>query len=142
MSQQSRFNRQYFRIASEEEANIRKKIHISDLTEFVTVYFKEAYKNRIIYYNIPINWSMNYFLHSVIEWLKIDFNITEQNINRHNQPCSVIDIIEMCQEIPHTNSEDAPKLCLTPETSEETFREIYTTMMTNKCPGFYFKVNL
>ena len=141
MSNNLTSNTTYYRIASDEEADNRKKIHICGQIEFVTVYFKQAYTSNLAYYNIPINWSMNYFLNSVIEWLKIDFNIIENYINRNNVSESIIDFIEMGQEIHGVNSEDAPKLYFTFSSGQETFYEKYINSSTNNCPGFYFKIN-
>lgn len=122
---------EYSRIAPNNNQELRK-IHSDGESEWVTVYFKEAYTSNIIFYNIPIKWSIEEFINIVKEWVMGDF------IGRRNNHRNVyysISIIEMCQEIPGVNSEDAPAL----EESHVTYFNKY--ILDNKFPGFYIKIS-
>ena len=122
---------EYSRIAPNNNQNLRK-IYSDGNSEWVTVYFKEAFTSNIIFYNIPITWSIEQFINIVKEWIMGDF-IGRRNNNRHVNYS--INIIEMCQEIPGVNSEDAPPL----EESETTYYNKY--ILDNKFPGFYIKIS-
>jgi hypothetical protein len=119
----SQTNNTYSRIA--ERPYVTNVIHTNCETEWVTVYFKLVYSEDTIYYNIPIKWDMDSFINIVEEWIIKDWDLDE------NQ---VIDIIEMGQEIPGINPEDAP--CLI----EENITYYNKFIAKNKWPGFYIKI--
>jgi hypothetical protein len=122
-------NNMYLRISEIQEAS-NNVIHCDDTNEWVTVYFKEANTINTKYYNIKINWTISQFLGIVKEWIIQDFDLDSRNYSNYS-----IDIIEMCQEIPGINSEDAPKL------EEQLISYCHKYMDNGKWPGFYIKIN-
>jgi hypothetical protein len=124
----SQANNMYSRISEIQEAS-NNIIHCDGTHEWVTVYFKEAYTTNTKYYNIKINWTISQFLGIVKEWIIQDFNLDDRDYQNYS-----INIIEMCQEIPGVNSEDAPKM------EEEQITYYNKFINNNKWPGFYIKV--
>ena len=57
----SQTNNTYSRI-SEIQQSSQNVILTDGITEWVTVYFKEAYTENIKYYNIPIKWTIEKFI--------------------------------------------------------------------------------
>jgi len=106
-------------------------IKCDGLTEWVTVYFKEAFTDNRKNYNIPIKWTIEQFINIVKEWIMEDFDIA----NRDFTTCS-ISIIEAAQEIPGTKAEDSP--CMVEE--QITYYDKY--IINNRWPAFYIKINL
>lgn len=121
----------YSRI-SETQQSLKNIIYTDGITEWVTVYFKEAYTTNIKYYNIPIKWSIEKFLNTVKKWIMKDFDLSSRNYD--GTYCYSINIIEIGQEISGINSEDAP--CI--EKEEITYHDKY--IINNKWPGFYIKI--
>ena len=118
----------YSRISQIQEAS--KNVILTDnITEWVTVYFKEAYTTNVKYYNIPIKWNIEAFVNIVKEWIVEDFDLLSRNYESFS-----INIIEMGQEIPETNPEDAPHM----EEEEITYHDKY--IVNKKWPGFYIKI--
>ena len=126
----------YSRIAPNNQQNL-KKIYSDNLREWVSVYFKEAYTENTILYNIPISWTMEQFINIVKEWIMDDFVRRRRN-NNDNTSYS-IKLIEMCQEIPNTRSEDAPQLEDNNETNQISYYDKY--ILNNNFPGFYIKIS-
>ena len=91
----------YSRISSIQQAS-ENIIYTDGITEWVTVYFKEAFTTNIKYYNIPIKWTIEKFINIVKEWIMDDFDLVNRNCNSIS-----INIIEMGQEISGIKSEDA-----------------------------------
>jgi hypothetical protein len=120
----------YSRISEIQQAS-NNDIYCDDTNEWVTVYFKEANTTNIKYYNIKINWTIEQFLGIVKEWIIQDFDLDDRNYSNY-----LINIIEMCQEIPGVKSEDAPKM----EEEQTTYYNKFIN--NNKWPGFYFKVEI
>lgn len=123
----SQANNIYSRIS--ENQSIKNIICTDGISEWVTVYFKEAYTKNIKYYNIPIKWTIDTFINVVKEWIMEDFDLRSRNNNY------IINIIEMCQEIQGINPEDADKL----EEEDITYYNKY--IANNKWPGFYIKIS-
>ena len=117
---------EYSRIS--EIQKVSKKIITDGITEWVTVYFKEAFLTNIKYYNIKINWTMEQFVNIVKEWIMEDFNISIENLNVS------IDIIEIGQEIPGVKPENG--CCV--EEEQITYYNKY--IINNKYPSFYIKI--
>ena len=124
----SQTNNTYSRI-SEIQQSSQNVILTDGITEWVTVYFKEAYTENIKYYNIPIKWTIEKFINIVGEWIIGDFDLQSRNYDNY-----LINIIEMGQEIPGIKSEDAP--CV--EEEEITYYDKY--IRNKKWPGFYIKI--
>jgi hypothetical protein len=124
----------YSRIELNTQTPLNKVWSDGNSNVWVTVYFKEAYSTNTKLYNIPVTWKMESFLNIVKAWIIMDFNIDDRN---HGNNYSV-SIIEMCQEIPGVNTEDAPHLIST--NSLETYYNKF--IATGKWPGFYFKINV
>jgi len=118
----------YSRISEIQQAS-ENIIYTDGITEWVTVYFKEAFTTNIKYYNIPIKWTIEKFLNIVKEWIIPDFNLVNRNYTDFT-----INIIEMGQEISGIKSEDAPHL----EEEEITY---YDKFISKKnWPSFYIKI--
>jgi hypothetical protein len=83
-------------------------------------------------YNIKINWTIEQFLGIVKEWIIQDFDLDDRNYSNY-----LINIIEMCQEIPGVKSEDAPKV----EEEQISYYNKYI-INNNKWPGFYIKIEV
>jgi hypothetical protein len=128
----SQANNMYSRISTNNEIG-REQIFTNNTIEWVSVYFKEAYTKNICFYNIPIKWSIEQFLVTVKEWIIQDFDLDRRNYSNYS-----IDLIEMCQEIPGVNEEEAHRLF--PTAIPITFHDKYT--INNKWPGFYIKIVL
>jgi hypothetical protein len=120
----------YSRISSIQQAS-ENIIYTDGITEWVTVYFKEAFTTNIKYYNIPIKWTIEKFINIVKEWIMDDFDLVNRNCNSIS-----INIIEMGQEISGIKSEDAPYL----EEEEITYYDKFIT--TKKWPSFYIKIKI
>ena len=120
----------YSRISEIQQAS-ENIIYTDGITEWVTVYFKEAFTTNIKYYNIPIKWTTEKFINIVKEWIMDDFDL----VSRNYKSCS-INIIEMGQEIADIKSEDAPHL----EEEEITYYDKFIT--TKKWPSFYIKIKI
>ena len=120
----------YSRISEIQQAS-ENIIYTDGITEWVTVYFKEAFTTNIKYYNIPIKWTTEKFINIVKEWIMDDFDL----VSRNYKSCS-INIIEMGQEIAGIKSEDAPHL----EEEEITYHDKFIT--TKKWPSFYIKIKI
>ena len=118
----------YSRISDIQEAS-QNVILTDGITEWITVYFKEAFTTNIKYYNIPIKWTIEQFVNIVKEWIIEDFDLSSRNIDNYS-----INIIEMGQEIHEIKSEDAP--CV--EEEEITYYDKY--IVNKKWPGFYIKI--
>ena len=124
----SQANNIYSRISQIQQAS--KNVILTDgITEWVTVYFKEAYTTNIKYYNIPIKWNIEQFINIVKEWIVEDFDLLSRNYDSFS-----INIIEMGQEIHGTKPEDAPHM----EEEEITYHDKY--IVNKKLPGFYIKI--
>ena len=102
------------------------------ITEWVTVYFKEAYTENIKYYNIPIKWTIEEFVNIVGEWIIEDFDLASRNYD--DDYTHFINIIEMAQEIPGVKPEDASPV----EEEDITYYDKY--IVNKKWPGFYIKI--
>jgi hypothetical protein len=126
----SQANNMYSRISEIQQAS-NNSIYCDGTNEWVTAYFKEANTTNIKYYNIKINWTIEQFLGIVKEWIIQDFDLDDRNYSNY-----LINIIEMCQEIPGVKSEDAPKM----EEEQTTYYNKFIN--NNKWPGFYFKVEI
>ena len=126
----SQTNNTYSRI-SEVQQSSQNVILTDGITEWVTVYFKEAYTPNIKYYNIPIKWTIEQFINIIKEWIVEDFNFQGRNYGNYS-----IDIIEMGQEIPGVKPEDAPPV----EEEEITYYDKY--IANKKWPGFYIKITI
>ena len=124
----SQANNTYSRISEIQEAS-QNVILTDGITEWITVYFKEAFTTNIKYYNIPIKWTIEQFVNIVKEWIMEDFDLSNRNIDNYS-----INIIEMGQEVPGVKSEDAPPV----EEEEITYYDKY--IVNNKWPGFYIKM--
>lgn len=120
----------YSRISEIQQAS-ENIIYTDGVTEWVTVYFKEAFTTNIKYYNIPIKWDMDSFINIVKEWIIEDFDLVSRNYKTFS-----INIIEMGQEISGVKSEDAPHL----EEEEITYYDKFIT--TKKWPSFYIKIKI
>jgi hypothetical protein len=120
----------YSRISEIQQAS-ENIIYTDGVTEWVTVYFKEAFTTNIKYYNIPIKWTTEKFINIVKEWIMDDFDL----VSRNYKSCS-INIIEMGQEIAGIKSEDAPHL----EEEEITYHDKFIS--TKKWPSFYIKIKI
>ena len=120
----------YSRISEIQQAS-ENIIYTDGITEWVTVYFKEAFTTNIKYYNIPIKWTIEKFINIVKEWIMDDFDLVNRNCNSIS-----INIIEMGQEISGIKSEDAPYL----EEEEITYYDKFIT--TKKWPSFYIKIKI
>ena len=120
----------YSRISSIQQAS-ENIIYTDGVTEWVTVYFKEAFTTNIKYYNIPIKWTTEKFINIVKEWIMDDFDLVNRNCNSIS-----INIIEMGQEISGIKSEDAPYL----EEEEITYYDKFIT--TKKWSSFYIKIKI
>lgn len=118
----------YSRISEIEQAS-NNNVNHDGTNYWVTVYFKETYTTNTKFYNIKIDWTIEQFLSIVKEWIIQDFDLDSRNYSNYS-----IDIIEMCQEIPGINSEDAPKL------EEQLISYCHKYMDNGKWPGFYIKV--
>ena len=126
----SQTNNMYSRISEIQQAS-NNDICYDGTNEWVTVYFKEALTTNTKYYNIKINWTIEQFLGIVKEWIIQDFNLDDRNY-----PNYLINIIEMCQEIPGVKPENAPKM-------EQEQTSYYNKFINNnKWPGFYIKVEI
>lgn len=124
MSQQN-----YARIANMESAPNTHKIYSNGDFEWCTIYFKIAGTTDIIYYNVPIKWSITKFLKTIEQWITTDFNLA--NLQNHT-----IEIIETGQEIHGIKPENAPKIC----SGELTYQEQFLTNNRNNWPSFYIKI--
>jgi len=124
----SQANNIYSRIS--ENQTVKNVIYTDSISEWVTVYFKEAYTTNIKYYNIPIKWTIDTFINVVKEWIMEDFDLRSRNNNNYT-----INIIEMCQEISGINPEDANEL------QEEDITYYNKYISNNKWPGFYIKIS-
>lgn len=120
----------YSRISEIQQAS-ENIIYTDGVTEWVTVYFKEAFTTNIKYYNIPIKWTIEKFINIVKEWIIEDFDLVSRNYTSFS-----INIIEMGQEIQGIKSEDAPHL----EEEEITYYDKFIT--TKKWPSFYIKIKI
>ena len=118
----------YSRISEIEQAS-NNNVNHDGTNYWVTVYFKEAYTTHTKFYNIKIDWTIEQFLGIVKEWIIQDFDLDSRNYSNYS-----IDIIEMCQEIPGINSEDAPKV------EEHLISYCHKYMDNGKWPGFYIKI--
>ena len=118
----------YSRI-SEVQQSSQNVILTDGITEWVTVYFKEAYTTNIKYYNIPIKWTIEQFINIIKEWIMEDFDLRSRNYGNYS-----IDIIEMGQESPGVKPEDAPHV----EEEDTTYYDKY--IANKKWPGFYIKI--
>ena len=127
----SQANNTYSRI-SEIQQSSQNVILTDGITEWVTVYFKEAYTTNIRYYNIPIKWTIEEFLNIVGEWIIEDFDLASRNYD--DDYTHFINIIEMGQEIPGVKPEDAPPV----EEEDTTYYDKY--IVNKKWPGFYIKI--
>jgi hypothetical protein len=121
-------NNIYSRISEIQQAS-ENVIYTDGISEWVTVYFKEAYTTNIKYYNIPIKWTTEQFVNIVKEWIIEEFDLCGRNYTNYT-----INIIEMGQEIFGVKSEDAPHM----EEEEITYYNKY--IINKKWPGFYFKI--
>ena len=97
---------------------------------------KSKQYNRKVYQFIRdnggwVNWTITEFLCIVKEWIIQDFDLDNRNYPNYS-----ISIIEMCQEIPGVNPENAPKM----EQEQTTYYNKFIN--NNKWPGFYFKVEI
>lgn len=124
----SQTNNTYSTISQIQEAS--ENVILTDgITEWVTVYFKEAYTTNIKYYNVPIKWSIRTFINIIKEWVMVDFDLTNRNYINYS-----INIIEMGQEISGIKPEDAPHV----EEEDTTYYNKY--IVNKKWPGFYIKI--
>ena len=121
-------NNTYSRISEIQEAP-QNVILTDGISEWVTVYFKEAYTTNIKYYNIPIKWNIEQFINIVKEWIIEDFDLSSRNYDNYS-----LNIIEMGQEIQGIKSEDAPPV----EEEDITYYDKY--IVNKKWPGFYIKI--
>jgi hypothetical protein len=126
----SQANNTYARISEIQEAS-QNVILTDGITEWITVYFKEAFTTNIKYYNIPIKWTTEQFVNIVKEWIMEDFDLSSRNIENYS-----INIIEMGQEIHGVKSEDAPPV----EEEGITYYDKY--IINKKWPGFYIKITI
>jgi hypothetical protein len=124
----SQANNTYSRISEVQESS-QNVILTDGITEWITVYFKEAFTTNIKYYNIPIKWTIEQFVNIVKEWIMEDFDLSNRNIGNYS-----INIIEMGQEVPGVKSEDA----LPVEEEDITYYDKY--IVNKKWPGFYIKI--
>ena len=124
----SQANNTYSRISDIQEAS-QNVILTDGISEWVTVYFKEAFTTNIKYYNIPIKWTIEQFVNIVKEWIMEDFDLSNRNIYNYS-----INIIEMCQEVPGVKSEDSPPV------EEECITYYDKYIVNKKWPGFYIKI--
>jgi hypothetical protein len=120
----------YSRISDIQQAS-ENIIYTDGVTEWVTVYFKEAFTTNIKYYNIPIKWTIEKFINIIKEWIIEDFDLVSRNYTSFS-----INIIEMGQEISGIKSEDAPHL----EEDEITYYDKFIT--TKKWSSFYIKIKI
>jgi hypothetical protein len=120
----------YSRISEIQQAS-ENIIYTDGITEWVTVYFKEAFTTNIKYYNIPIKWTIEKFINIVKEWIIDDFDLVSRNYKGFS-----INIIEMGQEIPGIKSEDAHYL----EEEEITYYDKFIS--TKKWSSFYIKIKI
>jgi len=127
----------YLRISENNQQSL-KKIYSDNSREWISVYFKEAFTENTILYNIPILWSMEQFINIVKEWIMDDFIRIRRNNNNNNINYS-INLIEMCQEIPNTRPEDSPILEDNNETNQISYYDKY--ILNNNFPGFYIKIS-
>lgn len=127
----SQANNTYSRISQIQEAS-QNVILTDGISEWVTVYFKEAFTTNIKYYNIPIKWTIEKFLNILGEWIVEDFDFQSRNYNNDYE--YFINIIEMGQEISGVKPEDAPPV----EEEEITYYDKY--IVNKKWPGFYIKI--
>ena len=121
-------NNTYSRI-SEIQGASQNVILTDGITEWITVYFKEAFTTNIKYYNIPIKWNIEQFINIVKEWIIEDFDLGSRNYDNYS-----LNIIEMGQEIQGIKSEDAPPV----EEEDITYYDKY--IVNKKWPGFYIKI--
>jgi hypothetical protein len=126
----SQANNTYSRISEIQESS-QNVILTDGITEWITVYFKEAFTTNIKYYNIPIKWTIEQFVNIVKEWIMEDFDLSNRNIGNYT-----IHIIEMGQEIPGIKPEEAPDV----EEEDITYYNKY--IVNNKWPGFYIKITI
>jgi hypothetical protein len=124
----SQTNNTYSRISEVQEAS-QNVILTDGITEWITVYFKEAFTTNIKYYNIPIKWTIEQFVNIVKEWIMEDFDLSNRNIGNYS-----INIIEMGQEVPGVKPEDAPPV----EEQDITYYDKY--IVNKKWCGFYIKI--
>jgi hypothetical protein len=101
------------------------KILTDGIIEWVTVYFKIAKTDSIIYYNIPLKWSLSYFITIISQWVLSDLNLENRSIQ----------IIPMGQEISGEEPEDCPILSGSLHSYYDKFIKL------NKWPSFYIKIN-
>jgi hypothetical protein len=125
----------YSRIAENNQQSL-KKIYSDNSREWVSVYFKEAFTENTILYNIPILWTMEQFINIVKEWIMDDFIRIRRN---NNNTSYSINLIEMCKEIPDTRPEDACQLEDDDETNQISYYDKY--ILNNNFPGFYIKIS-
>ena len=118
----------YSRISQIQEAS-QNVILTDGISEWITVYFKEAFTTNTKYYNIPIKWTIEQLVNIVKEWIMEDFDLSNRNIDNYS-----INIIEMGQEVPGVKSEDAAPL----EEENITYYDKY--IVNKKWPGFYIKI--
>lgn len=111
--------------------SLNKQIFTDGTDEWVTVYFKLARTTKIIYYNIPIKWTIEEFNLKVNQWIIEDFNINEINIQDNEYS---IGFIEMGQEIEGVKPENAPIL----QSEEITYYDKF--IKYNNWPSFYIKI--
>jgi len=121
----------YSRIPSIPVSEIKQQIFTDGTKEWVTVYFKKTFSTNIIYYNIPIKWTIEQFVNIVKEWIISDFDF---DISNRNYTSYSIQIIEMGQTIPGVKSEEAP--CIDDD-EQITYYDKY--IRNNKWPSFYIK---
>jgi hypothetical protein len=121
-----------YSIISEIQQSSQNVILTDGITEWVTVYFKEAYTENIKYYNIPIKWTIEEFVNIVGEWIIEDFDLASRNYD--DDYTHFINIIEMGQEIPGVKPEDASPV----EEEDITYYDKY--IVNKKWPGFYIKI--
>jgi hypothetical protein len=92
--------------------------------EWVSVRFKVAYTTDVIFYNIPIKWSITRFVTKVHLWILTDFG-------HLNEYASTL-LVEMGQEIQGVRPEEAPYL--TPD-ANLTYQDKF--IANGKWPSFY-----
>ena len=119
----------YTRIA--DFTTLNKQIYTDGKIEWTTVYFKLARTKKIIYYNVPIKWTIEEFNLKITQWIIDDFDINEININDNEYS---IGFIEMGQEIVGIKPEDAPILLSEQITYYDKF------IQNNNWPSFYIKI--
>ena len=111
--------------------SLNKQIFTDGKKEWVTVYFKLARTTKIIYYNIPIKWTIEEFNSKITQWIIDDFDINEINIQNNEYS---IGFIEMGQEIEGVKSEDALIL----HNEQITYYDKF--IKHNNWPSFYIKI--